>query len=160
MDNEILKRLYEQYGKELYLYILSMCRNRAVAEDIIQETFLKAIFALDERHSNMRAWLYMVARNLCINYLKKVGRETSVDNDKTTENDFVHTLIENERKAALYKVLGRLSYTKREIISLHYFGGLQLNEIAGILKLSRENVRVLNHRAKNELRRYLEEEDL
>ena len=108
----------------------------------------------------MRAWLYMVARNLCINYLKKVGRETSVDNDKTTENDFVHTLIENERKAALYKVLGRLSYTKREIISLHYFGGLQLSEIAGILKLSRENVRVLNHRAKNELRRYLEEEDL
>ncbi len=82
MDNEILKRLYEQYGKELYLYILSMCRNRAVAEDIIQETFLKAILALDERHSNMRAWLYMVARNLCINYLKKVGRETSVDNDK------------------------------------------------------------------------------
>ena len=64
MDNEILLKLYSLYQKELYLYLYSFCGDRHLAEDLLHETFLKALLALPEVNSNMRAWIFIVARNL------------------------------------------------------------------------------------------------
>ena len=75
MDNEILLKLYSLYQKELYLYLYSLCGDRHLAEDLLHETFLKALLALPDGHANMRAWLYMVARNLFYNQWKKNSRE-------------------------------------------------------------------------------------
>ena len=75
MDNEILLKLYGLYHKELYLYLYSLCGDRHLAEDLLHETFLKALLALPDGHANMRAWLYMVARNLFYNQWKKNSRE-------------------------------------------------------------------------------------
>lgn len=71
VDNQILLKLYSLYQKELYLYLYSLCGDRHLAEDLLHETFLKALLALPDGHSNMRAWLYMVARNLFYNQQKK-----------------------------------------------------------------------------------------
>ena len=71
VDNEILLKLYSLYQKELYLYLYSFCGDRHLAEDLLHETFLKALLALPDGHTNMRAWLYMVARNLFYNQQKK-----------------------------------------------------------------------------------------
>ena len=71
VDNELFMKLYGAYQKELYLYLYSLCRNRHQAEDLLHETFLKALLALPDGHTNMRAWLYMVARNLFYNQQKK-----------------------------------------------------------------------------------------
>ena len=71
MDNEILLKLYGLYQKELYLYLYSLCGDGHLAEDLLHETFLKALLALPDGHTNMRAWLYMVARNLFYNQQKK-----------------------------------------------------------------------------------------
>ena len=57
MDNELFMKLYGAYQKELYLYLYSLCRNRHQAEDLLHETFLKALLALPDGHTNMRAWL-------------------------------------------------------------------------------------------------------
>lgn len=75
MDNEILLKLYSLYQKELYLYLYSFCGDRHLAEDLLHETFLKALLALPDGHTNMRAWLYMVARNLFYNQQKKKSQE-------------------------------------------------------------------------------------
>ena len=72
VDNEILLKLYSLYQKELYLYLYSFCGDRHLAEDLLHETFLKALLALPDGHTNMRAWLYMVARNLFYNQQKKI----------------------------------------------------------------------------------------
>ena len=71
MDRTLMKKLYLQYYQEIYVYIFSYCKNRDAAEDLTQETFLKALLSLRDTHENMRAWLYKVARNLSIDYLKK-----------------------------------------------------------------------------------------
>ena len=55
MDNEILLKLYSLYQKELYLYLYSFCGDRHLAEDLLHETFLKALLALPDGHTNMRA---------------------------------------------------------------------------------------------------------
>lgn len=64
MNNDALRQLYERYSREIYLYLLSLCKDGRLAEDLMQETFLKALLSLDETHANLRAWLYTVARNL------------------------------------------------------------------------------------------------
>ena len=64
MDGQVLLRLYEAYGRELFLYLYSLCKSRETAEDLMQETFVKALLSLPDGHANVRAWLYMVARNL------------------------------------------------------------------------------------------------
>ena len=56
VDNQILLKLYSLYQKELYLYLYSISGDRHLAEDLLHETFLKALLALSDGHSNMRAW--------------------------------------------------------------------------------------------------------
>ena len=94
MDNEILLRLYSLYQKELYLYLYSLCGERQQAEDLLHETFLKALLALPDGHTNMRAWLYMVARNLFYNQRKKKSREILMEeqeylSEKQTDEDLL-----------------------------------------------------------------------
>lgn len=163
MDNEILLKLYSLYQKELYLYLYSLCGDRHLAEDLLHETFLKALLALPEGHTNMRAWLYMVARNLFYNQQKKKSREILMDKHEylsaeKTEDDLLGKILEEENRRILYRAIRRLEIKKREIIQLQYFGGMSQKEIAAVLHITLENVRVLAYRAKKELKKYLEEE--
>lgn len=79
MDKQILQQLYAEYGKEILLYLYSLCRNWDMAEDLMQETFEKALLSLSDNHTNMRAWLYLVARNLCFNAMKREKWHISIE---------------------------------------------------------------------------------
>ncbi len=161
MEQKVLSQIYEKYHRELYLYIFSLCRNHHAAEDITQETFLKALLALPEGHSNIRAWLYMVARNLFFNYREKTSRSVFLEEEMEKpgqEMDILTDLIENERKRQLYRAMERLDMKKREVLQLQYFGELSQKEIAAVLRMTPENVRVLAYRARKELKKYMEQE--
>lgn len=163
MDNELFMKLYGAYQKELYLYLYSLCRNRHQAEDLLHETFLKALLALPDGHTNMRAWLYMVARNLFYNQQKKKSREILMEEqdyfpEKKTDEDLFEKILEEENRRMLYQAIRRLEIKKREIIQMQYFGGMSQKEIAAVLHITPENVRVLAYRAKKELKKYLEKE--
>ncbi len=160
MDKRLLQQLYETYHKELYLYLCSLCHDAGLAEDLVQETFMKALLSLSDEHTNMRAWLYMVARNLYFNYVKrerrKISLETLEQEADTKNRTQLEVMIEDEKKQLLYEAMNHLSREKREVLLLQYFGGLSQKEIAAILRLTPENVRVLGYRGKKELRAYME----
>jgi len=159
MDSKLLNKIYAMYHRELYLYIYSLCRNREIAEDILQETFLKAILSLSAKHGNIRAWLYMVARNLYINLYNKEKKKTDLEafwKMPVTEADLTENMIAKERNRLLYEALQILPQMKREVVVLQYFGGFSQKEIAAILHISPENVRVLGYRAKKEIKKYME----
>ena len=152
--------VYQKYSREIYVYLYTMCRDSAVAEDICQETFLKAILSLPDSHANVRAWLYKVARNLLINHLKKTRRETVSDPDADMKDPSPgpdEEVLASVRDAKLYEALTSLDGVKREIILLQYFSQIPLKDIANMTGLSHENVRVISHRAKKELKKYMEE---
>lgn len=160
MDSKLLKELYTKYYRELYLYIYSLCRNREVTEDLVQETFLKAILSLSDSHTNTRAWLYMVARNLYFNFAKKEKHKTSLDEVKETPADtppMIEHIIENERRRLCFEALQSLEGIKKEVLILQYFANLSQREIAATLHITPENVRVLSFRGKKELRKFMEE---
>ena len=140
VDNQILLKLYSLYQKELYLYLYSLCGDRHLAEDL----------------------LYMVARNLFYNQQKKKSREILMDEqiyplEEKTEKGLPEKIFEEEDRRMLYQAIRRLDIKKREIIQMQYFGGMTQKEIAAVLHITLENVRVLAYRARKELKKYLEE---
>ena len=144
-------------GRCLY----SLCKNSSLAEDLLQETFLKALLSLPDDHTNMRAWLYLVARNLFFNYYRRekekvpLGEVQQIQN--TASQEVLEGILKEEKNRLLYQAMNELEERKREILLMQYFGGLSQKEIAAILKMTPENVRVLSYRAKRELRTYMED---
>lgn len=161
MDNRLLKQLYQKYQSEIYLYLYSLCKNRELAEDLTQETFLKAILSLPNEHTNVRAWLYMVARNLYFNHRKKEGKQLPLEElDERILDDESLTALEHllrdERRRLLFQALQHVKEDKREVLVLQYFGKLSQREIAALLRKTSENIRILAYRGKKELREYME----
>ncbi len=155
--------LYERYYRELYVYVYGLCKSTALTEDILQETYLKAFTALKDSHTNMRAWLYRVAHNLCLNALKREERfapevltERPLPDEPGSMEEPLQLLLRDEEHRRLWKALLQLDAQKRELLLLQYFGGFGQKEIAAFLHLTPENVRVQAHRAKKELRKKLE----
>lgn len=159
MDLQLLEQLYQTYYRELYLYIYSFCRSRFMAEDLLQETFLKAILSLPDSHTNMRAWLYRVARNLTINAMKKPP-PAAVQAEDTADpaGDPLATILQKEQYRALYRALERLPKARREILIMQYFGRMSHREIALVLQTTPGNVRVIASRARAQMKEYMEGE--
>jgi RNA polymerase sigma-70 factor (ECF subfamily) len=161
MEQKLLEKLYNSYYKEIYLYLYSMCKRKETAEDIVQETFLKALLALPKNHNNLRAWLYMVARNIYLNTYKKEKRiiyTEDISNDiKDNSDEILNSILKLEQSRMLHQALMRLEERKREILVLHYFGGLKLKEIAALMKITTENVKIIIYRGRNELKKSMEE---
>lgn len=178
LDKKLLELMYARYYRELYIYIYSMCRSGVITEDILQETFLKAFISLKDSHTNMRAWLYITSRNLCLNTLKKNSRlinQSDINNDtqintsptnyadiactgSDAEDPTLESVLRNEEQRILYRAVLRLSPEKRDIVLLQYFAGLRQNEISALMHITPENVRVTAHRAKKDLKKILEKE--
>ena len=158
MNTDLLRQLYRKYQNEIYLYLYSLSHNRELAQDLMQETFLKAILSLSDDHTNMRAWLYLVARNLYFNYINKEKDKLSIEDaeDIFWEDCVIDKIIAAEKTKTLYQAIGCLGRIKREVLVLRYFAGLSQKEIASVLNLTPENVRVLSLRGKKEIKKYME----
>ena len=173
MENDLLKELYQMYGRELYRYLYGLCRDRMLAEDILQETFCKALLALPSSHPNIRAWLYQVGRNLMYNEMKRKKREfpeSSRDalegekapdpgrsrRDEAKKSDPAEEVLRREERDNVNRALQKLEGRKREVLILQYYEHLTLREAAEAMGITHENARVLSCRAKKELRGIME----
>ena len=168
MEKELLEELYHRYGQEIYRYLYAICKNRLMAEDIMQDVFCKALISLPSSHVNARAWLYMVGRNLLLNEMKKQKRQIYSEEpakratdrmrgfDGVSEGNPEEETIKKEESEILRQALLMLDIRKREILILSYFEHFTLKEAAVIMGISYENARILSMRAKRELRRIME----
>lgn len=168
MDKVLLEELYQRYGTGIFRYLYAMCRDRLMAEDIMQDAFCRALISLPSSHVNARAWLYMVGRNLLINEMKKRKRELCSDDMESrdvqrrksgegiADGDPEEQAIRKEENSMLQEALLSLDERKREILILNYFERFTLKEAAVIMGISYENARILSMRAKRELRRIME----
>ena len=165
----MLEALYQRYYKELYIFVFSLCGSESVTDDILQDTFLKALLTLKDSHTNMRAWLYVVARN----YNKQKKQMTIEASDfehaamevhisrreDLIQSDILEEVLHKEEKKQLLEAVSQLKGQKKEVILLQYFGDFSQKEIAAMLKITPGNVKVLSYRAKKELKEYLTKEE-
>lgn len=138
------------YNK-IYRYCFYKMRNSVIAEDITQEAFLK-YFAQNKnlRRGEDTAYLYTIAKNLCVDYFRK-RREEALTGDYPQEDFCDHS----DTKMAVRNALERLGEQYKEILLLRYLGGLSANETAETLEISRFKVYRLEKAALAEMRKYL-----
>lgn len=162
IENNALTIIYEKYSKRLYLYLLSLCHNQQLAEDLMQETFVKAFMSLEEVTDGVSQWLYKVAKNLFIDNLRKnknLVQEDDFDMKTISDNtDILKEIIVKEKNRRLYLAIQQLSIKERELITLYYFGEMKQDEIAKQMSLTHGAVRTSLFRIKKKLLKIMEEE--
>ena len=158
METEVLEQLYRRYAGAVYLYCLSLSGDAHTAQDLVSEAFVKAYLSLPEEVPSFRYWLFRVCRNLWIDHCRKTRYTTGpealefIPDPNTPETIY----LQNEQKRALWAALDSLPQKDRELITLHYFSGLPLTEIAPLMGISHEAVRQRMVRLRNKLRQEME----
>lgn len=156
MEKDTLDRLFEKYYNQTKLYTYTLCRNMALAEDIVSDAFYKALATVSEESESFKYWLLRVCRNTYYDYLKKTKRLKPLEDDIASSDNIVEKLIKQESYSALYKAINMLDANYRETIVLFYFEELKIREIALVMELSEENIKVLLFRARGKLKKILE----
>lgn len=134
-DKDILEALYCKYYSAALLYCTVLCGNDQLAEDLVADAFVKAYLSLPNNAPSFQYWLLRVCKNLWIDYLRKQKHLTSDEplqnmaDPATPESQY----IQNEKRQALWKAISALPPLDRELVTLHYFSGLPLNEIAALI---------------------------
>lgn len=156
-DKFALEELYREYKNQIYRFALMTLGDSALAEDAMQSTFLKIMSAAGtyKLGTNANAWIFSIARNTCIDIIKKKLPVTD-DSDMERMTDGF-TMDDVTESIAVKEAVARLSETEREIISLYLFGGLKQTEIARILGMPYIKVRSLYGYALKKLRKELGE---
>lgn len=71
MKSDELEILYKKYSAELYIYALSLCKDHHLAQDLVSETFYKALLSIESTEGYIKYWLFRVCKNLYLDYMKK-----------------------------------------------------------------------------------------
>jgi RNA polymerase sigma-70 factor (ECF subfamily) len=138
-DAQALAELYDRYGRLAYSLIVRVVRDGALAEDLVQETFLRVwnrAQGFDAQRGALGPWLLAVARNRAIDYLRSAsGRERNALELEEVDHPSLYTDMERDilasDKARLIRAaLERLAPKQREVIELAYFEGLTQTEMA------------------------------
>ena len=143
METAILEQLYCRYYSCAYLYCLSLCGDGHTAQDLVSEAFVKAYLSLPREVPSFRYWLFRVCRNLWIDQCRHQQHTSGpealdfIQDPNTPESIY----LQNEQRKVLWKALTTLSPADRELITLHYFSGLSLKEIAPLIGKSHDALR-------------------
>lgn len=139
ISNEQAKELFTRHSTYVYRVGLFMTGSTALADDIVQETFIKIFKSYQtlDPFKPIEPWIYRITVNVTRNLMRKqkwlsfVGFSPIVTDEKTVERVF----IEDKENEELLKEIKRLPLKSREVVIMHYYAGLKLNEIAVSLEI-------------------------
>jgi len=138
-DPQALAELYDRYGRIAYALIVRVVRDGALAEDLVQETFLRVwnrAQGFDAQRGALGPWLLAVARNRAIDYLRSSsGRERNAIELEEVDHpslfiDMERDILASDRVRIIRAALEKLTPKQREVIELAYFEGLTQTEMA------------------------------
>lgn len=157
-DHDAYAELVERYKNALYHHCFAIVRNEDAAEDITQETFITAYYKLRlyKPQYRLSTWLFKIATNKSLDWLKKAARETAADDALIASIASPHPRPDQQAEAQeLHDAVGRLRPKYRSVISLYYWQGLSYQEIAIVLAAPTGSVKGWMRRAKEELKKEL-----
>ena len=158
-DKHAFGLLYQKYIDQIYNYIYFQVKgNKQEAEDLTEEVFLRCfqmVLQKSEKNKNFRALVYTIARNLVIDSYRAKKTEIDIDNLEISSNT-VWNPEETLEKSQLSKILSEaikdLRPNLKEVIILRYILEFDTDEIAEIMDITTNYVRVLQYRALQSLK--------
>jgi len=159
-DEEAFAALVNKYKTKVFHLAFSFTHNRDIADDLTQEAFIKAYFALPkfQLKSEFGTWLYRITLNHIKDYLRKKGRvkEISLDDLAVSQEEEIQIKEkeqEEQRRRILYRSLSELPEKYQSILTLRDIQGISYEDISIILKISPGTVNSRLHRARKMLRK-------
>ncbi|MFO0935019.1 MAG: sigma-70 family RNA polymerase sigma factor [Gemmataceae bacterium] len=164
-DRAAFARLVDRYWDRLFRWLVNLARDRHKAEDLTQETFLKALAALESFRpgSNFRAWLFRIGHNNFVN-LKRSERRTKValpeDAMAVDQGGPGGGAADREALSSVAEALSDLSEEFRTALVLHVQEGMAYKDVAKVLNTTEETARWRVYKARQKLLKVLPEDIL
>lgn len=157
-DRDAFAQLYEANVERIYRYLLARLTEPADAEDVTTEVFMQAMKSLPSYKSKgtpLVAWLFRIAHNQAVNYMKKRARrreapllETAAAYDSPEDQ-----VIERARFEEAVQAMGVLTDLQRQVLNLRFTADLSVAEVAKVMKRKEGAVKFLQYSALRALRR-------
>ncbi len=152
-----LEDLYGRFYRDLLAYCTAMTKNESAAEDLVQETWLRAFTHWEDVEDlsagQRRAWLYKTARNAFIDQIRKQAREAPTEEERFPPAPFEEDLSQ----AAVAQLIARLPEGERTVFTLRYFEGYNSKELGELFDLPPATVRSRLSSAKRRLREWIQD---
>jgi RNA polymerase sigma-70 factor, ECF subfamily len=162
LDGQACAQLYEAYFDKIYRYIVMRVGNETEAEDLTQQVFMKMLHSISSYKAKgvpFSSWLYRIAHNGVVDYLRQKSKKTTVDIEGLQlpyeGEDTQHRLEKEVDIAQLKAATQRLTPAQQEVLSLRFTGELSITECAAIMGKSEGAIKALQHAAVQSLRRAL-----
>jgi RNA polymerase sigma-70 factor (ECF subfamily) len=140
-DGEALRRLVTVYHRPLFAFLYRLTDDHALADDLVQETFIRMTAQRGRPPDSVRSWAFTVARNLAYDYFRSAvyKREQATDFDESEDdnaeldwNTPEQAMIETDQQNAVAVQLQSLPPEQREVVILRFYHDLPLGEIAEV----------------------------
>ena len=154
-EKELFRHIINEHSNYVYSICVNILRNNEDARDVSQETFYKAYKALkkyDGTKSKLSTWLYKIAYNKCIDFIRKKNSFLNLKSylkQKDSKFDFQKHQFENE---IVYELLAELSESDSALITLYYLNELSVKEISFVIDDNENNIKVRLHRIRKQLK--------
>jgi RNA polymerase sigma-70 factor, ECF subfamily len=142
--------LYEKYAPDVFRFALYLCGNRADAEDIVSETFVRVWTSAETvRTETVKGLLFTIARNLCLKQLKHSARRAELPETIADPAPRTDIWLEGRDQAdAIFRAMQDLPQMSRAALVMRAIDGLAYSEIARVLGISEVSAKVKVHRAR------------
>lgn len=152
-----MSELITLYKGLVFTILFRMTNDHDASQDLAQETFIKAFMNIrkvkDAGH--FKPWLCTIARNTARDHFRKVKRAPVVSLEEIAERPGRSNIELTRRRVIIQEALARLGERDRLVLTLTYYEGLSLAEVAEAMSMSEGNVKVCVHRARKRLRQHL-----
>ena len=150
------EEVYRLYFRDVYRYCLALTRDEQIAEEVTQETFFKALKAIDKFDGKCRlyVWLCQIAKNTYLSMLqkKRTGEELLPPSGESLEEK----LLTKESAFEIHRILHALEEPYKEVFSLRTFGELPFRQIGALFGKTESWARVTYHRARLKIKEELQ----
>lgn len=157
-DIDIYAEIISRYEAKLHRYVTYLIHNQAIADDVVQDTFIKAYQNLRGFNPKYKfsSWIYRIAHNEAMNAIKKERHLSDNDIEKMPDTGYDHNideLMDSEfLREQVHGCLDRLDPKYREVIQLIYFEHMKYDEASDILQVPTSTIGVWLSRAKSRLK--------
>ena len=168
MNEQLFHRLYDQFHKDVFQFLIYLVKDRSTAEDLSHEVYIRAIKSYEKfrKDASEKTWLFAIAKNVAIDHFRKLSVRSKHSLDffdweteqlSSPQQSPEQNALFNEQTKQLFEALEQCSGDQKMVIILRYIQQLSIQETAEVLNWTESKVKTTQHRAIHKLKLLLEE---